>query len=72
MLEKRIHDKTQNANESFNGMIWNCVSKATHVNLDVLSVGVYDPVACFNIGEKSTLDIMERLKVDRGYYMAKW
>ena len=52
-------------------MIWNCVSKATHVNLDVLSVGVYDPVACFNIGEKSTLDIMERLKVDQGYYMAK-
>ena len=38
MFEKYLHGKTQNANESFNGMIWNSVPKATHVGLDVLFV----------------------------------
>ena len=41
IMEKCLHGKTQNANESFNGMIWNCVLKATHVGLDFISVGVY-------------------------------
>ena len=41
MLEKCLHGKTQTANELFNEMIWNYVPKATHVGLDVLSVGVY-------------------------------
>ena len=71
MLEKCLHGNTQNANESFNGMIWNRVPKATHVGLDVLSVGVYDAIAHFNIGEKAALDIMELLKVDPGFHMTK-
>ena len=41
IMEKCLHGKTQNANESFNGIIWNCVLKATHVGLDFISVGVY-------------------------------
>ena len=41
IMEKCLHGKTQNANESFNGIIWNCVLKATHVSLDFISVGVY-------------------------------
>ena len=52
MLGKRPLDKIQNANESFNGMIWNHVLKAAHVGLDVLSVGVYDAIAHFNHCEK--------------------
>ena len=52
-------------------MIWNRVTKATHVGLDILSVGVYDAMARFNIGEKAALDIMELLKIDPGYYMTK-
>ena len=52
-------------------MIWNRVTKATHVGLDILSVGVYDAMARFNIGEKAALDIMELLKIDPGYHMSK-
>ena len=52
-------------------MIWNRVTKATHVGLDILSVDVYDAMARFNIGEKAALDIMELLKIDPGYYMTK-
>ena len=70
MLENCIHGKTWNANESFNGMIWNCVPKATHVGLVLLSVGDFDAIDHFDNGEKAAL-YMELLKIDRGYYMAK-
>ena len=48
VFEKCFHRKTKNANESFKGIILNRVSKAAHVGLDVLSVGVYDATAHFN------------------------
>ena len=66
-----LHGKTQNSNESFNGMIWNRVPKATHVGLNALSLGIYDTIAHFNIGEKAALDIIELLKIHPGYYMTK-
>ena len=50
-------------------MIWNCVLKATHVGLDFISVGVYDSIAHFNIGEKAALDIIEQPKIAPGYCM---
>ena len=61
MLEKCLHGKTQNGTESSNGMIWNREPKVTHVELHVLSVGVYDAIAHFNNGEKAALDIVELL-----------
>ena len=66
-----LHGKTQNSNESFNGMIWNRVPKATHVGWNALSLGIYDAIAHFNIGEKAALDITELLKIHPGYYMTK-
>ena len=71
MLEKCLYGKTQNANESFNGIIWDRVPKATRVGFDVLYVVVYDASTNFNNGEKATLDIMELLKIGPGYYMTK-
>ena len=49
-LVKCLHGRTQNANESFNGMIWNCVPKANHVGLDILCLAVYDAISYFNDG----------------------
>ena len=71
MLDKCLHGKTQNANESFNRMIWNRMLKVAHVGLDVLAVSVYDSIAHFNNGEKTVLNIMELLQVDPGYYITK-
>ena len=71
MFKKYLHGETQKANESFNGMISNCVPKATHIGLDALSFGMCDAIAHFNNGEKAALDIMELLKIDSGYYMTK-
>ena len=69
MSEQCLHGKTQNAKESFNGMVWNRVPRATHIGEHVLSVGVYDTIVHFNNAEKAALDILEFLKVDPGYYV---
>ena len=47
-LSKCLHGRTQNTNESFNGIIWNRVPKVGHVGIDILSLGVYDAIAHFN------------------------
>ena len=67
-LKKCLHGKTQNANESFNGMIWNRIPKATHVGISNLSLGVYDGIAYFNYGMKATLDVFKMLNIEPGIY----
>ena len=68
LLKKCLHGKTQNANESFNGMIWNRIPKATHVGINNLSLGVYDAIAYFNYGMKATLDVFKMLNIEPGIY----
>ena len=63
-----MHGKTQNANESFNGMIWNRIPKATHVGINNLSLGVYDAIAYFNYVMKATLDVFKMLNIEPGIY----
>lgn len=64
-----MHGKTQNANESLNGMIWNRVPKATYVGIVQLELAVYDAVATFNVGRKATLDIFDKLNITVGDFM---
>ena len=47
-LSKCLHGRTQNRNESSNGMTCNRVPKANHVGTDILTFGVYDAIAHFN------------------------
>ena len=67
-LAKCLHGKTQNANESFNGKIWDRIPKSAYVSLDNLKFGVYDAVANFNIGMKATVLIYEKLNMIPGVY----
>ena len=53
--------KSQNANESFNGTIWECIPKNTFVTLPNLEFGVYDGVAHCNIRMKASVLIYEKL-----------
>ena len=77
-LEKCLHGKSQNANEIFNGTIWERVPKNTFVTLPNLKfeLGVYDAVAHFNgqcskpasVSEKQTklkLQILRAEKISR-------
>ncbi|GFW11635.1 uncharacterized protein TNCV_42701 [Trichonephila clavipes] len=41
LLEKGLHELTQNANESFSGVPWNIVQKQNFVELQSLKLGAY-------------------------------
>ncbi|XP_028412728.1 uncharacterized protein LOC114535641 [Dendronephthya gigantea] len=53
LLSKCLDGKTQNQNESINGMICNRIPKNVFVGFDVLELGVYDAVAHFKEGLKA-------------------
>lgn len=68
LLEKCLHGKTQNQNESFNGTIWERLPKTKYVSRNQLEIGVYDAVANFNVGRKASVLIYEKLKMIPGKY----
>ena len=68
-LPKCLHGKTQNANESLNGIIWERLPKIRYCGLSKLEVGVFDAVANFNYGSKASMDIFKYLNIVPGAYM---
>lgn len=68
LLDKCLHGKTQNQNESFNNLIWERLPKTTYVGMTQLALGIYDAVAYFNMGAKTILEIYETLQMVPGYY----
>ena len=67
-LRKCLHGKTQNQNESFNGLIWRRTPKDRFVQMTTFELAVYDAVAHFNIGNLATLLIFDKINIERGYY----
>ncbi|XP_066932632.1 uncharacterized protein [Clytia hemisphaerica] len=59
LLSKFLHGKTQNANESFHGMIWNRIPKTCFVGRNVFELGVYDAICHFNVGTKAAIEIFK-------------
>ncbi|GFY26905.1 uncharacterized protein TNCV_930461 [Trichonephila clavipes] len=68
LLKKCLHGGTQNPNESVNNVIWSRVPKKTFVQLEVLSVGTYDAVSSFNMGNVSKLEILRKMFIEPGDY----
>ncbi|GFS56148.1 uncharacterized protein TNCV_1650651 [Trichonephila clavipes] len=68
LLKKRLHGGTQNPNESVNNVIWSRVPKKTFVQLEVLSLGTYDAVSSFNMGNVSKLEILRKMCIEPGDY----
>ena len=68
LLEKCLHGKTQNQNESFNSMIWDRIPKTRYVSLTQLELGVYEAVANFNIGKKASALIYEKMNLLPGTF----
>ena len=67
-----MHGKTQNANERFNGTIWERIPKNTFVTLTNLEFGVYDGgVAHCNIRMQASVLIYEKLNFVLVAYMLK-
>ena len=55
LLIKCLHGKTQNQNESFNGLIWRRTPKDHFVKMASFELAVYDVAAHFNIGNLASL-----------------
>ena len=70
-LEKCLHSKTQNANESFNGTIWERIPKTNYISIKQLAFGIFDAVANFNIGRRASVLTYEKLSMIPGSYMLK-
>lgn len=68
LLTKCLHGKTQNANECFNGMLWQRLPKDVYVGLRTVLFGLYDCICHFNNGNSGTRDILMHAGVDPGYY----
>ena len=68
LLEKCLHGKTQNQNESFNAMIWNRIPKEIRVNASTFEFGVFDAVSHFNLGNIATLNTFDEMGIDQGFY----
>ena len=66
-----MHGKTQNANEIFNGTIWQSIPKNTFVTFPNLKFGVYDGVVHCNIRMKASVLIYEKLNFIPVVYMLK-
>ena len=71
LLKKCLDGKTQNQNESINGMIWNRLPKTVFVGADVLNFGAYDAVAHFNIGNKAAENIISELSQTPGHFFTE-
>ncbi|GIY34098.1 hypothetical protein CEXT_435311 [Caerostris extrusa] len=56
--------KTQNANESFNGTLWQRVSKEVFVWLKTVKLRVYDAAIQFNEGYMGCLKVSEKLNIE--------
>ncbi|GFW67565.1 uncharacterized protein TNCV_3392361 [Trichonephila clavipes] len=68
LLNKCLHGKTQNANESFNGILWKFIPKDIFVELQTLRLGVHIhmTVIQFNKGFRGLLDVLNQVQVQVG------
>ena len=68
LLEKCLHGKTQNQNESFNGLVWQRVPKEVFVAKDTIEFGLYDAIAHFNYGAQTVMELYTALGISPGKY----
>ncbi|GFT03883.1 uncharacterized protein TNCV_1730671 [Trichonephila clavipes] len=71
LLEKCLHGKTQNAIESFNGVLWSIIPKGTFVELLTLQFRAFLAVLQFNDGSKGIISVLEYLHIPMGYFILK-
>ena len=66
LLSKCLHGRTQNANESFNQILWNKCPKTVFVGRTSLELGVSSAVIAFNEGAKGLCKVLENLGIKEG------
>ena len=61
-----LHGVTQNQNESFNGLIWQCGPKITHSGLHTVDLATHLAIGIFHDGTKKIFNILKELGVEPG------
>ena len=72
LLKKCLHGKTQNNNESLNGVIWKKCPKDVFVGRATLEIGVASAVLNFNDGSSGVLNVLNSLKIEPGKFTFKF
>ena len=72
LLSKCLHGKTQNCNESLNGVVWRRLPKDINVGRHTLEVGVASAVLSFNSGTAGLLAVYNKLDINSGYFTDKY
>ena len=71
LLQKCLHGKTQNQNESLNGMMWHRIPKEVFVGSETLQLRLFDAVSSFNIGSLTVIRLYQALGIPPGKYTEK-
>jgi hypothetical protein len=71
LLERCLHGRTQNPNESFNNCIWRRIPKTDFVSLKTMELGVRDAVICFNEGSIAKVHVLLAMGITPGKFMVE-
>lgn len=66
LLKRCLRNKTQNANESFNSLIWRRCPKTEFISLRTLETAVAMAILEFNKGADGFIDILHHLDIEPG------
>ena len=64
LLKKCLHGKTQNNNETLNGVIWKKCPNDVFVGRATLEIDVASAVLNFNDGSSGVLNVLNSLKIE--------
>ena len=68
LLKMFLHEKTQNSNESVNGVIWKKCPKDIYVGRSTLEMGVDSAIISFNFGARRLLDVFREYGLQDALY----
>ena len=68
LLSKCLHGKTQNNNESLNGLIWKRCPKDVFIGCTTLELGVASAIISFNDGLGGAVTVFSELSISPGKY----
>ncbi|KAE8746698.1 hypothetical protein FOCC_FOCC006561 [Frankliniella occidentalis] len=72
LLKKCVDGMTQNPNESFNALVWKTIPKTLFCQRTKLELGTYEAVLTFNDGQKSKIEVLNRISGVAGRHQINW
>lgn len=69
LLQKCLHGRTQNLNESFNNCVWERIPKNIFVGIETLKIGVMDAMLRFNEGAYARTFVLRQISIKPGQNM---